>query len=220
MRKDYTDIVVVIDRSGSMESVKEDTIGGFNTFLEAQKNVEGKATFTFVQFDDIYELIHNGADIQVIQPLNYETYVPRGWTALNDAICRTINTTGVRLASLSEEERPEKVIFVIITDGKENKSQEFTGADVHRMINHQRENFKWEFVFLGANQDAIATAESLGIDVNNALTFSTSKIGVSSSYDSLSNNITNYRKGGVTGAGFTMEDREKQDEAFKKYQTQ
>lgn len=210
MKKNYTEIVVVLDRSGSMQSIKDDTIGGFNRFLKDQKAVPGTAAITLAQFDDQYEVVLNGVPIADAKELTGETFVPRGWTALLDAIGRTINTTGARLASMADEDRPEKVVFVIITDGEENRSKEFNSQQINEMIDHQRETYKWEFVFLGANQDAIKVARSMGIHQANAMTFAADSAGVSSSYDSFSDNVAKYRSGVSKDASFSAEDRQKQ----------
>lgn len=157
-------IAVVLDRSGSMQSIRDATIEGFNEFLQGQKAAPGEATLTLVQFDDHYEVDHDAAPLAEVSPLNTKTYVPRGSTALLDAIGRTINTLGERLAAMSEHDRPARVLFAIITDGQENASREFTRAKVFEMITHQREKYAWEFMFLAANQDAIASGRDMGID--------------------------------------------------------
>ena len=175
--KDETDITVVLDRSGSMASVRDDAIGGFNSFLEEQKAVPGSARMTLVQFDDQYEVIYECRDVQDAPPLSAQTFVPRGSTALLDAIGRTMTATGVRLAALPEEGRPEKVLLVVMTDGQENASREFSGSRIFDMITHQREKYAWEIVFIGANQDAVVTGASYGLPAASALNYDATPAG-------------------------------------------
>jgi hypothetical protein len=213
MKKDYTDINIVLDRSGSMESIKSDTIGGFNSFLNEQKKVAGEATITLVQFDDIYEEVYKAIPLSNAPLLNNDTFIPRNTTALLDAIGKTIVQTGNRLAAMSEDNRPEKVIFVILTDGLENASHEYKIEQINRMISHQRDVYKWEFVFLGANQDAIATASQMGISQANALTYAANTIGTQKAFDAVAYNIAAYRANIAPSASFSDEDREEQKKA-------
>jgi uncharacterized protein YegL len=172
-----TEIAFILDRSGSMESMTQAAISGFNEFLKAQQNTlddQGNpipATFTLILFDHEYLPIHSRAPIQTAEPLSHETYQPRGSTALLDAIGRTIDSIGSELAATPEAERPAKVIVAILTDGQENASERFSMADINRRITHQTETYQWEFLFLGANQDAIATAARMGIHAHNSATF-------------------------------------------------
>lgn len=213
MKNGYTDISIVLDRSGSMESVKSDTIGGFNAFLDDQKKAGGEATITLAQFDDVYEVLYFALPIVDAKRLDSATFVPRGSTALLDAIGRTIHDTGKRLEAMPEGERPEKVIFVIVTDGEENASKEFTAAQVNDLITHQREKYNWEFVFLGANQDAITTAANLGIAGAASLTYAANSKGVQGAYASLSRSVTSRRAGITMGVDFSDEDRDTQKKA-------
>lgn len=171
------DITVVLDRSGSMATVRDDTIGGFNSVLEEQKQVPGTAYLTLVQFDDQYEIIYEGQKLRDVPELTTRTFVPRGSTALLDAIGRTINAVGARLTALPEAERPGKVLLLIMTDGEENSSHEFSRAQVFDMITHQREAYAWEVVFIGTNQDAVATGASYGIPASNALSYAPTPAG-------------------------------------------
>jgi uncharacterized protein YegL len=172
-----TEIAFILDRSGSMESITQAAISGFNEFLKAQQNTlddQGNtipATFTLILFDHEYLPIHNRAPIQTAEPLTHETYQPRGSTALLDAIGRTIDHIGSELAATPEAERPAKVIVAILTDGQENASERFSMADINQRITHQTETYHWEFLFLGANQDAIASAARMGIHAHNSATF-------------------------------------------------
>jgi uncharacterized protein YegL len=172
-----TEIAFILDRSGSMQLMTNAAISGFNEFLKAQQATvddDGApipATFTLILFDHEYLPVHNRQDIQTARPLNLDTYVPRGNTALLDAIGRTIDYIGSELAATPEADRPAKVIIAILTDGEENASQNFTMADINQRITHQTEKYQWEFMFLGANQDAIATAAHMGIHSHHAATF-------------------------------------------------
>lgn len=169
--KNSTRIVIILDRSGSMQSARETTITGFNTFINKQKEVKGDASVKLVQFDDQYEVVFD-KPLADVPELTQNTFVPRGGTALLDAQGRTITELGKELAGLPESERPNKVIFVTLTDGQENSSTDYTYAKIKEMTEHQRLQYGWEFVFLGANQDAIKTAASIGILRNSALTYS------------------------------------------------
>ena len=160
MRTDLTDITVVMDRSGSMQSRRTDAEGGLNAFIEKQKTEPGEAVFTLVQFDNVYEFVHTAVPIKSVPPY---TLVPRGGsTALLDAVGRAINETVHRLAKMNEADRPGLVIFVIITDGEENSSKEFKKAQIKAMIQHQTAVYGWQFTFLGANQDAFAEGGGIG----------------------------------------------------------
>ncbi len=215
-KQNYTDITFVLDRSGSMSDIRDETITGFNTFLSEQQKVPGEATMTLAQFDHEYEMVYEARQLKDTPALNVDTYVPRGYTALLDAIGRTINLTGNRLAGMQEDQRPDKVIFVILTDGLENYSKEFSKGKINEMIEQQRETYKWEFVFLGANQDAIAVAGDMGIAAANAMTYAANAVGTRNLYGSLSSNVASYRMGRSTGLSFSDEDRKKQTDAATK----
>jgi len=181
MKRNLTEMVFILDRSGSMQSLTDDTIGGFNSMIENQKNEEGDAFVTTVLFDDKYELLHNHVNIH-----DNKEYFARGCTALLDAIGKTINSIGSRLSGTPEDERPDKVIFVIITDGMENASREFNKNTVKEMIEHQQDKYSWTFMFLGANMDAVGEAASLGINTDFAKTYTANSIGTQSVYTSMS----------------------------------
>ena len=210
-RPDLADITIVLDRSGSMASVVGDTIGGFNRFLEDQKNAPGEAALTLVQFDNVYESVHDAVRIQEVPLLTTQTFVPRGSTALLDAIGRAVDETGRRLEARPEADRPAKVIVVIVTDGQENSSHEYSLARINEMISRQRDTYSWEFVFLGANQDAIATASSMGIMTANAMSFAHNSVGTSKAFAATSGNILRSRSGGV--ASYSTEQRDDQKKA-------
>lgn len=170
MNRDLTEIIFLLDRSGSMAGLETDTIGGFNAFIEKQRQLEGETIVTAVLFDDRYEILWNGIDANKAILTDKEYYV-RGSTALLDAVGKTILDVGYRLSKTSEETRPGKVIFVITTDGLENSSREFSYEKVKELIKHQQEKYNWEFIFLGANIDAAKEAGNIGICKDNAYSF-------------------------------------------------
>ena len=173
MRNDLTDITLVVDRSGSMDQVREDAEGGVNAFIKEQAEQPGEALLTLVQFDTNYEFLHKGTPIGEVPPYRL---VPRGMTALLDAVGRAINETGERLAAMAEADRPGLVIFVVMTDGHENSSQEFSKADIKKLIQRQQDEFSWQFTFLGANQDAFAEADSMGIHAAGAANYDQERV--------------------------------------------
>lgn len=184
--KDLTELVLIVDRSGSMSKISSDAEGGLNAFLEEQReNTPGKVQVTLVEFDHEINTLHDGADIEDVKPYKL---VPRGTTALLDAVGFTINKVGERLANTREEERPGRVIVVVVTDGLENSSKEFKKKDLLDKIEHQKEKYSWEFVYLGANQDAFAEGSSLGF--NASANYVATSNGVRSMYASLSSSIT------------------------------
>jgi hypothetical protein len=193
MNSNLTEIIFLLDRSGSMGGLESDTIGGFNAFIENQRKLEGKTLVTGVLFDDQYELVWNGAEAEKVK-LTAEEYYVRGCTALLDAVGKTILDVGYRLSRTNEDARPGKVIFVITTDGFENASREFTYEKVKELIKHQQEKYSWEFIFLGANIDAEREADNLGIDVNNAFSFEASKDGVECMYNMISEEVVERRQ--------------------------
>ena len=214
--KDITDITIILDRSGSMNSVKSDTIGGFNSFLDEQKKVAGEAVLSLVQFDDQYETIYSDKDINSADELTEGTFQPRGSTALYDAVGRTINSVGQKLAALPKNERPDTVIFVILTDGFENASREFSAVKISEMIRHQTEKYGWEFIFIGANQDAVLSAQQIGIKAGAALTYAANAKGTEEAFGSVARNVAKYRVSKLSAElHFSEEDRKKQEDALK-----
>ena len=206
MRSDLTDITLIVDRSGSMGSVREEAEGGVNAFINLQKQEPGEALLTLVQFDTDYEFLYQGAPIQEVAP--YEL-VPRGMTALLDAVGRAINETGERLAGMPESQRPGLVICVVMTDGLENSSSEFTKSQVKAMIERQQNVYHWHFTFLGANQDAFAEARSLGMHHSAAANYAPSK--VASAYQATGGKVARMRQqkraGEVVRNEFTEKER-------------
>ena len=206
MRNDLTDITMVIDRSGSMQSIRTDAEGGINSFIEQQKQEPGEANVTLVQFDTKYEFVHSGVNIKQVPPF---TLMPRGSTALLDAVGRAINETGSRLAEMEESQRPGLVVFVIVTDGEENSSREFTREQIKTMVEHQQSVYNWKFTFLAANQDAFAEGASMGVAMDGIAAFSPGK--VRSSWNSASMKMSRMRKASGQGVAvdnkFTNEER-------------
>jgi hypothetical protein len=176
LNQNLTEIVAILDRSGSMESISNDTIGGYNAFIKEQKEISGEAVLTTVLFNDIYKLLHDRVNIKTVKPLTGKQYTAGGNTALLDALGKTIYDTGVKLNNTPEHERPAKVVFFIITDGEENASTEFTREKVKSMVELQKNTYKWEFIFLGANIDAFSTAASIGISSDRSFDFDTADI--------------------------------------------
>jgi uncharacterized protein YegL len=200
MKDNLTELVFILDRSGSMASMSHEAIGGFNAFLEAQKKVPGDAKLSLVLFDHEYTMVHNGKDIKTVEPLDDKTYTPRGTTALLDAIGRTVDDVGKRLHDTLEEDRPSKVLVAILTDGLENASHEYEKTKINSMISHQTDKYSWQFLFLAANQDAIAEGLSLGIQANNSMTYcADTAIGNQAAYATLSCAATMYRCTGNMG---------------------
>lgn len=193
------EIVCVIDKSGSMEPKRNDAIGGFNSFLEQQKQIPGEAKITVALFDHGYKLIEEGTSIQNCKPLTKSTYVPDGSTALLDAVGSTIDRVGERLHNTAKEQRPDKVIFVILTDGEENASHSYTRKSVQDKIKHQTDVYKWEFIYLGQSDEAWTDAESIGIKMSNYMQTPATAAGVTDSYISSSNFVTNLRSGNASG---------------------
>jgi uncharacterized protein YegL len=194
MNKNLTEIIFLLDRSGSMSGLEKDTIGGFNSFIERQCQLEGDTLLTTVLFDDQYEVLWNGKDARKVR-LTSKEYFIRGTTALLDAAGKTILDVGHRLSKTPEEQRPSSVIFVITTDGMENASREFTYEKVKELIKHQQDKYSWEFIFMGANIDAAEEAESLGISKENAFDFEASEVGVEKMYNVMCEAVTYKRQG-------------------------
>jgi hypothetical protein len=205
MKDNFTRIAIVLDRSGSMESCKESTVAGFNEFIRTQREIPGEATVKLVQFDDQYETVFD-KPLKECPELTQNTFVPRGSTALLDAQGRTIVELGQELAALPESERPSKVIVVTLTDGLENASKQYNLDKIGEMIREQRDKYNWDFVFLGANQDAIATAAAMSIPLPSAMSYSTSKAGVAATMAAVSHYVGAARSG--RSAAFSAEDRE------------
>ena len=191
------EIVVILDRSGSMQTIVDDAIGGFNQFIEEQKKVEGEATVTLIQFDDRYETVFDNIPLNEVPKLNRETFVPRGMTALNDAIGRTISTVSAR-HTCPECRKNTKTIYAILTDGGENCSREYATDRVNSMISHARDEHGCEFIFLAANQDAFATGSLYGFKTADTFNFTADAEGTQVAYRNMSVRTTSYRTNGST----------------------
>ena len=190
----------VLDRSGSMSSIRSDVIGGFNTFLKEQKGNPGKCLLTFIQFDttDAYEIIHNAVDIKEVSPLTEETFAPRSGTPLYDAMGHAIADADIRAEKLEREEKQaEKILFVTFTDGQENSSREYTKEMVFTAIKARKEE-GWTFVYLGANQDAYAESSKVGYSVQSTNNFDATPLGTVKAFRTPSSSTSSYRmRGGV-----------------------
>jgi len=178
MKKELTELVFILDKSGSMSGLEADTIGGFNAMLEKQKAVEGECLITTVLFDDRYLILHDHINIQTVRPITEETYFVGGSTALLDAIGKTIHKIGNAQKNTASDLRADKVMFVIITDGEENASREYSVEKIKSQIKRQKEKYGWEFIFLGANIDAVGTADRFGIGANRAVKYCADSSGI------------------------------------------
>jgi len=185
-----TEIVVVLDRSGSMHSIASDMVGGFLTFVREQEKQPGEATLSLYQFDDKYDVVYENKPLEHIQALDL---TPRGKTALLDAVGKTIVSVGERLAALDESRRPGAVVVLIITDGRENASREYSLGNVRHLIQHQTERYQWAFAYLGADASTFADAKSLGINREAVRGYQKNRAGVRDLYDSTSKSVTYYR---------------------------
>lgn len=209
MRKGYTHIAVVLDESGSMLPLKRSTIESFNKFVEEQRQVEGEITLTLVKFNDVVQPVYHFQNLNSpLVTLTDDNYTPDKTTALYDAEGWTIEYTGKRLAELKEDERPEKVIVVIITDGFENASTDFTRDRIIEMIKLQEETYKWRFIYLGSNQSAVKSAQSIGIAAAAALSYAPTDVGTRAVYSAMSQEVSKMRSGPAgASASFSNEVR-------------
>lgn len=195
MKNNLTELVFILDKSGSMAGLEADTIGGFNAMLAKQKKEEGEAIVTTVLFNDNYDLLHDRINVKGVSPITERDYQVGGMTALLDAIGSTIHKIGNIQKRTSSEQRASRVLFVITTDGMENSSCEYNYEKIRSMISRQKESYGWEFIFLGANIDAIATAANFGISEEFAVKYHADKEGTRLNYESVSNVVSSYRKG-------------------------
>ena len=179
----HTEIIFVIDKSGSMSHLAKETIEGFNGFIESQKD-DTKTTLTTVLFDSTWKILHDRIDVYEVKPMTKEDYRPGGYTAMLDAIGEIINRVQDKHDELGEN-KPDNVLFVITTDGEENYSRKFTKAQIEKMIKHQTNGHGWEFMFLGANMDAVKEAQDIGISATRAVSYDWTAQGTSSLYDTV-----------------------------------
>ena len=194
MKKNLTEIVFILDRSGSMSGLERDTIGGYNSLIEKQKREEGEAIISTVLFDDQCEVLHDRKNIESIQPLTDRDYYVRGCTALLDAVGGAIHHIGNVHKYARVEDRPDKTLFIITTDGMENSSRRYTYEKVKRMVERQKEKYGWEFLFLGANIDAAKEADRFGIGRDRAVDYHADHEGTAINYNVLSKAVSRVRK--------------------------
>ena len=193
MKKGLTEIVFILDRSGSMSGLEKDTIGGYNSLIKKQKKEEGEAYISTVLFDDRTEVLHDRVGLDKIKPMTEEEYYVRGCTALLDAVGGAIHHIGNVHKYAREEDRPEKTLFIITTDGQENSSRMYTYENVKRMVERQKEKYGWEFLFLGANIDAVEEAGRFGIKPDRAVNYECDEIGTAVNYRALNKAVSRVR---------------------------
>lgn len=193
MKKDLMELVFILDRSGSMAGLESDTIGGYNTMLKKQKEAEGEAVVTTVLFDDKFELFHDRINLKGIKPITEKEYFVRGSTALLDALGKSLQKIIHAQQNTMDEQKAEKVLFVITTDGQENASIEYGYKQIKTMIEKQKKEFNWEFIFLGANIDATAEARKFGIDEDRVAQYHNDPEGIEVNYDAVSEAISQLR---------------------------
>lgn len=199
------EIVVLLDRSGSMASIRADMEGGFAAFVEEQRKLDEPCVVSLYQFDDAFDVVYQERPLADVPPLVLR---PRGATALLDAMGRTITMVGERLAAKPESERPGKVVIMVITDGHENRSREWTRDRVQALVEHQRQLYSWQFAFLGANMDAIAEAQTMGMSGAAAMDFQHNASGVRHMYKQAAGAMRSYRGAGGQSTGFTFQAEE------------
>ena len=223
----YTHITAILDSSGSMSTMANETISGFNTFIKGQKEAPGKGTLTQIHFSsgrnfkEIYNVVNANANVNSLQQhpipywvlndfsdvkdvaeLNSGTFVPGGMTPLYDSVGRAITETGDKLSSMKEEDRPEKVLFVIITDGMENSSKNYNISQIKEMIKHQEEKYSWKFIFLGANIDAVSVGSSMGIKSDSSMTYGTTQQALGGTYELLRSKTVAVRSSPIGSADY------------------
>jgi uncharacterized protein YegL len=208
MKDKYTHIAVVLDRSGSMSSICSEVVNGFNEFVLEQKKVEGEATLSLAQFDDYYEVVHDFINIKDMENIKLQ---PRGSTALLDAMGKTLEEVRAKVLGMKESDQPSKVIFVFITDGQENASTVYTRKQIFSMIKDLKSDdrgneINWEFVFIGANQDAISEGGSMGISARSSITFDASGNGATAAFQSLAKSMSAYRVSTADAYAFSDDD--------------
>ncbi|MCD8119931.1 MAG: VWA domain-containing protein [Lachnospiraceae bacterium] len=212
MKKNLTEIIFILDRSGSMSGLESDTIGGFNSMIGKQKEEEGEALISTVLFNSRSEVIHDRVNVQEVKPMTDREYRVGGCTALIDAIGGAIHHIGNVHKYAREEDVPEHTLFVITTDGMENASRHYSSDEVKRMIERQKEKYGWEFLFLGANIDAVETAKHFGISEDRAVNYHSDHAGTQLNYEVVSEAICAVRSSAPLGAGW----KQRIDEDYEK----
>ena len=205
MKKGLTELIFILDKSGSMGGLETDTIGGYNSMLSKQQAVEGECHITTVLFDNNYELLHDRIDIKAVSPITEKEYQVGGSTALLDAIGRTINKIGNAQKHTADDYRAEKVMFVIITDGEENSSREYSAEKIKDQIERQKTKYGWEFIFLGANIDAVETAGRFGISADRAQNYHADSEGVELNFRVMSEAVATFRECSAMPEGWNEE---------------
>ena len=193
MRKGLTEVIFILDRSGSMSGLEADTIGGFNSMIAKQKKEDGEAYISTILFDDQTEVLYDRVPVSKIEPMNDKQYYVRGCTALLDALGGAIHHIGNVHKYAREEDRPEKTLFIITTDGMENSSRQYSYEKVKKMVERQKKKYGWEFLFLGANIDAIEVAGRFGIAANRAINYESDRQGTQLNYEVLSRTVSEFR---------------------------
>jgi hypothetical protein len=220
MKSDYTHISVILDRSGSMESIRDDIIGGFNAFVKEQKSLPGEATLSLVQFDtqDAYEIVCQFTPVKAVPELDRKVYVPRSGTPLLDALGLGINDLEKALTEMKEDDRPSQVVMVIITDGQENSSKEFRKDQIVKMIKNRTDNDGWQFVFLSADMAAIGDAVSYGMQRDATMYFDKTARGTAQALSHLSVEVSAFRTLKKAKIGFVPPESEDTKDPKKKEQ--
>jgi hypothetical protein len=200
----YTHIIAVLDRSGSMGSVKQAAIDGFNEFLKTQQALPGKATMTVILFDDKYEILHDSVKLQDVPELTEETFVPRGMTALFSSMGRAIGTYKASLLKATAAKRPDKVLMITITDGADNVKGDYSQENVANMVKELKADGKWQFLFLCSEENAVLTSQQLGISTGNTLKFTNSAVGNKALYKTVAAATSNFRSKSLNDADYTL----------------
>lgn len=216
MKKGLTELCFILDRSGSMQGLERDTIGGFNSMLEKQKKEPGEAYVSTILFDNVSEVLHDRADIHTIQSLTEKDYTVRGCTALLDALGGAIHHIGNIHKYARSEDVPERTLFIIITDGMENASRTYSSEKVKQMIERQKSKYRWEFLFLGANIDAVETAGRYGIAPDRAVTYTNDAAGTKLNFRVLRDAVSSFRCCGAVQADWAAPIRNREEEEQKK----
>lgn len=216
MKNTLTELVFILDRSGSMSGLEADTIGGFNSLIEKQKDESGDALITTVLFDDSIEVLHDRVDLRKVEPMTRKQYYVRGCTALLDAIGSTIEHIGTVHKYAREEDRPGKTLFIITTDGMENASHRYDYHKVRMLVERQREKYGWEFLFLGANIDAISVAAKFGVQANRAVNYECDAIGTALNYEVITETVSKVRASEAPSAAVAFDQCENWADKIRK----